>query len=680
MTDGSPTLPAQNPDLPTNPPDRPAQSDGAQSDGTQSDGTQSDGTQSDGGLAALALEQIDQGVILVDAALTVRIVSGPLYELFGRPRGFMPGATYPQLVRHLAWAGEYGPGNPEELADRQIASACRAEPPLFEHRRPDGRVLEVRTRLLPDGGFVRTYTDVTERKRAEEGLAAQRHLLRLTLENAGQGIVLLDRDLRYIAWNAGALDILGLSEETMRAGPTLPEVVRHQLSSGLVAMPAGAPDFGDDLDAKTAYLMSRLGRPAGEFVYARPQGDGRFIEVRVVPLPDGGQVRSFIDITDRVVADEAVRQSREILTGVIDAIPALIDVKDRDGSVRLTNRYYRETYGPAGPPAGPAAQRAAAFDRLVADCGQGLPFHEDRAPDGSGTLRDWLTTKMPLTGDDGEVTHIVTVSLDITARKRAEAELRDAQASLIQAEKLSSLAQLVAGVAHEVNTPIGVTLTAISHLGEQVARIRALYDENRIRRSDFHEFLDLSWETTRMILTNVERATGLIQSFKQVAADQASGERRPFDLAAYVDEVLLSLRPRLRGTAVSVELDIPPGLVVDGYPGAFAQVLSNLVINALVHAFDEGGTGRIRLSAREEPPGWIEMRYADDGKGIPPDIRPRVFEPFFTTRRGLGASGLGLSICANIMAGTMRGSIVLESGREDGGEKGARFLLRFPVG
>ncbi|CBS86751.1 PAS-domain containing protein [Azospirillum lipoferum] len=656
-------MPAQIPDLPTN------LSVTARTIGT-------DPSIGDD-LSALALEQMDQGVILVDADLTVRVINGPLYELFGLPRGFMPGADYAQLIQFLARNGEYGPGDPEAIAARHLERALRADPPSYEHRRPDGRVLEVRTRRTTGGGFVRTYTDVTERRRAEDDLSTQRHLLRLTLENMGQGIILLDRDLRYIAWNGLALDILGVSEEVMRGRPRLQDVMRHQIASRLLEMPAGSPDFGDDLDAKTAYLMERIGRPDREFVYARPQGDGRFVEVRVVPLPDGGQVRTFTDITDRVIADEAVRQSREILTGVIDAIPALIDVKDRDGTVRLTNRFYRETYGPAEvPPPGPLADRAAALDRLVVESGQGVPFHEDRGPDGDGAMRDWLTTKMPLTDEDGDVTHIVTVALDITARKRAEAELRDAQASLIQAEKLASLAQLVAGVAHEVNTPIGVTLTAISHLGEEVGRIRTLFEENRIRRSDFQEFLDVAWESTRMILSNVERATGLIQSFKQVASDQASGERRPFDLAAYVDEVLLSLRPRLRRTRVTVELDIAAGLIVDGYPGAFAQVLSNLIINALVHAYDEGEAGRILLSAREQPAGWIEMHYADDGKGIPTDIRPRIFEPFFTTKRGMGASGLGLSICANIMTGTMRGSIALE----DGEGSGTRFLLRFPVG
>ncbi|MCG5244018.1 PAS-domain containing protein [Azospirillum doebereinerae] len=626
-------------------------------------------------MAAL-LEQMDQGVIMVDADLSVLAINGPLYALFGESHDLLPGASFVDLVRFLAERGEYGPGDVEAIVARQLDSARRADPAFQEHRRPDGRVLEIRTRRSPSGGFVRTYTDITERKRAENDLAGQRELLRLTLENMGQGIVLLDRDLRFRTYNAKALELLGIPEAVMRATPTLHEVARFQVATGLLDLPLGAPEFGDDVDAKLGYLLERLERPEREFVYARPQGDGRFLEIRIVPLPDGGQVRTYTDITDRLIADEAVRQSREILKGVIDSIPALIDVRDRDRNIQLVNRYHRETYHPAGAPAaGPAEEQAAELDRHVVESGQGVPFFEESGCDGAGRRRDWLTTKMPLTDESGAVSHIVTVALDITARKRAEAELRDVQTSLIQAEKLASLAQMVAGVAHEVNTPIGVTLTAISHLGEEVARIQTLFAENRIRRADFQEFLDVAWETTRMILSNIERAGGLIQSFKQVAVDQASGERRAFDLAAYVDEVLLSLRPRLRRTKVTVETDIAPGLTVDGHPGAFAQVLSNLVINALVHAYDEGEAGRIALSAREEPAGWVTMRYDDDGRGIPDAIRDRVFDPFFTTRRGEGASGLGLSICRNIMTGTMQGSIAMESGPG----RGTRFLLRFPL-
>ncbi|WP_298373782.1 PAS-domain containing protein [Azospirillum sp.] len=626
---------------------------------------------------SVLLEHMDQGVIMVAADLTVLAINGPLLELYGVPPDDATFGSFVDFVRCLAARGEFGPGDSAAILAEQLELARCAEHARHEHRRPNGQILEIRTRALPDGGFVRTHIDITERKRGEDELADKRETLRLILDNIGQGFILYDRDLRCITHNKRLLELTGIPIEVAANFTTMEESTRYQLQNGLLGLPADAPDFGDDIEAKLNYVIERTGRPNKECVYVRPQHDGRVLEVRVVPQPDGGQLRTFTDITRWVVADQTARQNREILIGVIDSMPALIDVRDRNGVILLTNRHFREIHGtsPTVPDRGPAADRAESLNRLVIESGQGVPFFEESGLDAAGRRCDWLTTKMPLTDDAGEVTHIVTVALDITARKRAEEELRDAQASLIQAEKMASLAQLVAGVAHEVNTPIGVTLTAISHLDEEVAKIRALFDSNRVKRSDFQSFLDVAWETTRMILSNIERAANLIQSFKQVAVDQASGERRVFDLAAYVDEVLLSLRPRLRKTRVVVETDIPPGLEIDGHPGSFAQVLSNLVINALVHAYDEGQEGLIRLTAEEAPTGWVTMRYSDDGKGIPPDIRNRVFDPFFTTKRGLGASGLGLSICANIMTTTMRGSIALDSA----GGPGIRFLLRFPM-
>lgn len=620
---------------------------------------------------------MDQGVVLVAADLTVLALNGALLDLYGLPPDSAAVGSYCDFLRCLAERGEFGPGDTTAIVAEQLELARCADRAQHEHRRPDGRTLEIRTRALPDGGFVRTHIDITERKRSEDELTSKRETLRLILDNIGQGFVLYDRDLRFVTYNKRLLNLLEIPEDVVEKFTTMEDSTRYQLASGTLAMPADAPDFGDDIEAKLRYIMERTARPNREYVYVRPQHDGRILEVRVVPQPDGGQLRTFTDITKWVNADQEVRQSREILTSVIDAMPALIDVRDRDGVILLTNRHFRNIHGssPTVPDRGPAADRAESLNRLVIESGQGVPFFEESGQDATGRRRDWLTTKMPLTDESGEVRRIVTVALDVTARKRAEEELRDTQASLIQAEKMASLAQLVAGVAHEVNTPIGVTLTAISHLDEEVARIRALFDGNRVKRSDFQGFLDVAWETTRMILSNIERAANLIQSFKQVAVDQASGERRVFDLAAYVDEVLLSLRPRLRKTRVTVTTDIPPGLEIDGHPGSFAQVLSNLVINALVHAYDEGQEGHIDLVAEEAPTGWVTMRYSDDGKGIPSDIRSRVFDPFFTTKRGLGASGLGLSICANIMTTTMKGSIALEGG--DGA--GTRFLLRFPM-
>ncbi len=267
------------------------------------------------------------------------------------------------------------------------------------------------------------------------------------------------------------------------------------------------------------------------------------------------------------------------------------------------------------------------------------------------------------------------IMLDVTAQKRAEQALRQAQQDLIQAEKMAALGSLVAGVAHEINTPLGNTLTASSHLHDKVAEFSALLEENRLRRSDLVTFVSLLTETTQLMVANCERAAELVQSFKQVAVDQTSGERRRYDLKGYIDEVLLSLRPRLRKTGHRITVDCPPHLEMDGYPGAMSQLLTNFLLNSLVHAYDPGDAGQIAICVRPAGEGQAELTYSDDGKGIPQALLSRIYDPFFTTRRGSGGSGLGLHIVYNLVTGTLRGQIAVES--ELG--KGTRFIVRFPL-
>jgi signal transduction histidine kinase len=165
-----------------------------------------------------------------------------------------------------------------------------------------------------------------------------------------------------------------------------------------------------------------------------------------------------------------------------------------------------------------------------------------------------------------------------------------------------------------------------------------------------------------------------VQSFKQVAVDQTSDDRRHFDLQKYVDETLLSLQPQLKGTQVAVHVDCAPGIEMDSYPGPLAQVITNLVVNSLQHGFVPGARGTIRISARLEGGDEVVLCYEDDGRGIPQDLHERIFEPFFTTRRGVGGSGLGLHLVYNIVTARLNGSIQVKS-RAGGG---TLFILRLP--
>lgn len=264
-------------------------------------------------------------------------------------------------------------------------------------------------------------------------------------------------------------------------------------------------------------------------------------------------------------------------------------------------------------------------------------------------------------------------------RRRAEAEealtrLREARDSLVQAEKLASLGALVAGVAHEVNTPVGIALSCASHLADSTARLRHALASGPITRGDFDRYLEMAFDTGGLIVANCERAAALVRSFKQVAVDRASSGRRAFDLAALIAESLSVIAPRLRQSGHAVVVDCPAGLEIDSHPGALSQILVNLVVNALTHAWDEGESGRIAIAAAPVDGGQtVRLVFSDDGRGIPVQDKGRVFDPFFTTRRGRGGTGLGLHIVHNLATGPLGGSVRLE---EDG--PGCAFTLIFP--
>lgn len=265
-----------------------------------------------------------------------------------------------------------------------------------------------------------------------------------------------------------------------------------------------------------------------------------------------------------------------------------------------------------------------------------------------------------------------------SARRTAEAlaDLRLTQESLLQAERLASLGGLVAGVAHEINTPVGIVLTSASVLKDATDAMQAAVAADGLKKSTVLRYLDTAAEGTRLIMNNAERAAHLIHSFKQIAVDQTSEVRRPFALAAYIDEIVTSLRPRLKGTEIVLRQDDAGGegdIVLDSYPGAFAQVLSNLLLNCVEHAFGPEHAGCIEIRTRLSGE-TVEVDVADNGRGIAPELIDRIFEPFFTTRRGQGGTGLGLNIVYNLVVKQFHGAI---SARSLAGE-GTRFSLRIP--
>ncbi|MBY0467073.1 MAG: PAS domain S-box protein [Burkholderiales bacterium] len=237
--------------------------------------------------------------------------------------------------------------------------------------------------------------------------------------------------------------------------------------------------------------------------------------------------------------------------------------------------------------------------------------------------------------------------------------LQDAQDRLVQSDKLASLGALVAGVAHEMNTPIGNGLMAVSTLAQRTREVQAMLDTG-LRRSDFERFLTQVETAADISTRNLGRASELIASFKRVAVDQTSSQRCQFDLAEVVHEIVLTLQPTLKHTPYQVVTEVPSGLVLDSFPGPLGQVVANLVQNAVVHAFGGRSDGRIHVSAQADGD-QVVLTVADDGKGIPTEHLAKVFDPFFTTRLGQGGSGLGLHIVHNVVTGLLGGQIEVHS-------------------
>jgi signal transduction histidine kinase len=252
-----------------------------------------------------------------------------------------------------------------------------------------------------------------------------------------------------------------------------------------------------------------------------------------------------------------------------------------------------------------------------------------------------------------------------TSKEKAEGallELNAAQQNLIDAERLAALGGLVAGVAHEVNNPIGISLTVASSFARRAEMFEAeLRSDGQLRRSQLEEFVRSSRDAAQQLVGNLHRAGELIQSFKQVAVDRSHAERRQFSLSESTDQIVASLRPVLKKAAITLSVDVPEGLVIDGYPGSYGQILTNLFLNAANHAFADGRSGAISISARPRGNDDVEIIFADNGAGMTPDVQRQAFDPFFTTRRNEGGTGLGLHIVYNLVTQQLGGRMMLDS-------------------
>ena len=257
--------------------------------------------------------------------------------------------------------------------------------------------------------------------------------------------------------------------------------------------------------------------------------------------------------------------------------------------------------------------------------------------------------------------------------EQALSELRGAQRQLVQSEKLASLGFLVAGVAHEINTPIGNALLVGTSLREEIEHFSE-HSSQRVTRSLLDKHVDFVTKGSDVLVSNLKRAGKLVQGFKQLAVDRATEQQRVFVLLEVIDEVLLAMGPTLRRSPYKLDIQVPANLKMKSYPGPLTQIIVNFINNALVHAFEGRTEGHMVLDASINQENQIEIVFSDDGCGMPEHVVKHVFDPFFTTKLGQGGNGLGMHIAYNIVTQLLGGTISVDT--EIG--RGTSWRLIFP--
>ncbi|MBV7537761.1 HAMP domain-containing protein [Duganella sp. sic0402] len=385
---------------------------------------------------------------------------------------------------------------------------------------------------------------------------------------------------------------------------------------------------------------------------------------------------------------------------LFDMAPLPLTVSDCDGRIVAINRAVAHTFGAAGtdligkrsdevPFWASTRERERIWDMYRQDGAvQGAIAGVLLADDSVGSVAIWSSTLIL----DGKPS-IIWALLDLTEELNAKRELKDlnislesrvrersaaleranadlstalqtlqhTQSELLASEKMASLGSLVAGIAHELNTPIGNSLLASTALRDRVQEFAQHVAAGTLRRSELTAHLDEVRTASELIAGSLHKAAELIASFKQIAVDQTNDQRRSFELLAAVQDTIAAYTPRLRRMQCEVALDIPAGLMLDSYPGGLYQVLTNLITNALTHAFEQRRSGAIAVRAELGADGLIDLQFSDDGCGMTEEVQRRVFDPFFTTRMGQGGTGLGMNIVYNIVTGILGGRITLDS-------------------
>lgn len=616
------------------------------------------------------------------------------------------GYTHDELLSMAVW--DVDPDFSQEKWSPHWEKTRHLKKRRFEtrHRRKDGTIFPVEITANHveyesqeyDFAFAR---DITERKQAEEILSKSEHKYRELVENANSIILRWNPQGEITFMNEYGLKFFGYLEEELSGRLVKDTIVPPSESTGRDLRP---------LMDEICLYPEQFEHNVNENI--RRNGERVWVAwTNKAVLDDQGQVVEVFsvgsDITDRRRAEEALRESEERFAKAFHANPApmaisvietgrFIDVNDQ--WLTMLGHTREEVIGHTSIELGIWADPGTR-QQMIAQLRRDRFFREApiRFRTKNGNTLDVLWSAE--TVRFGKQAVMLSLVYDITDRKRAETEvqqyrehleelvaerttelqrtneeLHKAMDQLVQSEKLAALSHLVAGVAHELNTPLGNARTVASTLGEHLRTFAAEIESGALRRSQVETFLNRGREAVELLERNTVRAADLIGQFKQVAVDQTSMRRRCFNLRQTIEEMLVTLRPQFKHTAHRVELDIPPALELDSYPGPLEQVIANLIGNSLTHGFAGMEAGIIRINATAIETASIQLDYTDNGAGIPESILNHIFEPFFTTKLGSGGSGLGLYIVYNLVTSILGGTI---HGFSHAG-KGALFTVILP--
>ncbi|MFY7963129.1 MAG: ATP-binding protein [Elsteraceae bacterium] len=598
------------------------------------------------------LEALPVGVAIIGS-------DGVVLEASDLYIGLLPGATRENTIGHsildrvvTVAPGRLDPTTGDDLTEEQRQAWLERRlsqykdpnlaPDTAEYLTSKGIHLRTTSQRAADGTLVQIAQDVGEIRRDEQRL-------RRALEMLPAAISFFDADNKLVAYNEHFVEHLRPDlRDRCRIGKMYHEMAWLLLRSVVSFEPGilGAETYADMSDeeveilaqARTALVRSRTEPVLAEY----KMWDGRIFRSRSVLTPEGGVVRVAVDVT-------AERRLSQNFAEVVASLDDAVFLFDKDLKLAL----WSPSAAKVLPFLAPLLREGVASDD-IGDAMRKAAIEADRFQVTGILTRTYI--RRLLDGRTIEVRCLPTREGGLLVVCSDQTDMRRASQLAARADRMESLGRLVAGVAHEINTPLGIAITTASALADETGRIQEKFDASQMKRSDLQGYLGVATEACGLLMRNLRRSGELVASFKRVSVDELSGEHRRFDLANVFEDAAAMLRPQLRTRGLELRIECPPDLTLTSYPAAFTQIVTNFVMNSVIHAYPDGRAGVLELAARKLE-GGVEIRYRDDGVGVPPEILGRIFEHFFTTRRGQGGSGLGLGIVHNLVTHQLGGEI-----------------------